>query len=157
MAQVLFIWLLKFKPYAGNTARDIRAALEVCVVLWWLCLLDGHFRLPREDVGSPFPDAFEATLNGILGSLTWCLATLLMAVGLQLDDVAAPLGLSPVSQRPLQSQACAACCSEALAGHCSSGHRHTAGGAHQHLLPENHHPGLPGGAAASEGRFPEGM
>lgn len=46
MAQVLFIWLLKFKPYAGNTARDIRAALEVCVVLWWLCLLMGTSGCP---------------------------------------------------------------------------------------------------------------
>lgn len=46
MAQVLFIWLLKFKPYIGNTARDIRAALEVCVVLWWLFLLMGTSGCP---------------------------------------------------------------------------------------------------------------
>jgi len=44
-------------------------------------------RLPREVVNAPSLEAFEARLNGILGSLIWWLTTLPMAGVLELDDL----------------------------------------------------------------------
>jgi len=48
-------------------------------------------RLPREAVDVPSLEVFKAMLNGALGSLICCLiqrlATLLVAEGLELDDL----------------------------------------------------------------------
>ena len=47
---------------------------------------DWH-RLPREVVDAPPLEAFKARLDAALGSLILCVASLLMAGGLELDDL----------------------------------------------------------------------
>ena len=42
-------------------------------------------------MGSPSLEVLKARLDGALGSLSWQLAFLLMAGGLELDDLLAPL------------------------------------------------------------------
>jgi len=50
-----------------------------------VCSFD--LRLPREAVGAPSLGALKAGLDGALGNLSWWLATLPAAGGLELDGL----------------------------------------------------------------------
>ena len=44
-------------------------------------------RLPRDVVDAPSLEVFQVRLDGTLGGLVYCLATLPLAGGLELDDL----------------------------------------------------------------------
>jgi len=74
----------------GSKLKEGRFRLEIRKKFFPLRVVKPWARLPREAVAAPSLAVFKARLDGALSNLVWWKMSLLMAEGLEPDDLSGP-------------------------------------------------------------------
>jgi len=79
----------------GSKPKEGRFRLDVRKKLFTMRVVRPWHRLPREAVAAPSLAVFKARLDGALSNLVWWKLSLLMAGGLEPDDLSGPFQPKP--------------------------------------------------------------
>jgi len=71
----------------GSKLKEGRFRLEIRKKFFTMSVVKHWKRFPREVVGAPSLEMFKARLDGALSNLVWWKMSLLMAGGLEPDDL----------------------------------------------------------------------
>jgi len=79
----------------GSKLKEGRCRLDIRKKFFTVREVRSWPRLPREAVAAPSLAVFKARLDGALSTLVWWKMSLLMAGGLELDDLQSPFQPKP--------------------------------------------------------------